>query len=65
LGLYRYLPMVNLSFCWLTVRQRAVMGKLPQWHLWIFPSWYREKQMIRYISRQLPYRRLRLFMLRK
>ena len=30
LGLYRYLPMVNLSFCWLTVRQRAVMGKLPQ-----------------------------------
>ena len=55
----------NLSFCWLTVRQRAVMGKLPQWHLWIFPSWYREKQMIRYISRQLPYRRLRLFMLRK
>ena len=35
--------MVNLSFCWLTVRQRAVMGKLPQWHLWIFPSWYRVK----------------------
>ena len=64
-GLYRYLLMVNLSFCWLTVRQQAVMGKLPQWHLWIFPGWCREKLMIRYISRQLQCRRLRLFTLRK